>query len=415
MTQMTPSRHVRRAGYIVRRRLGGPVAAAAAYDHVSLRKALECTRQTPGYIVRRRLGPSAAAYDQTSLRWFETAFAGWITRRPALRQRLLDSLGTDQFGEAYKAWSEAEIDKGEPPSDLRQEREAFMRALCAAGGRDISPASFYWISRETELFRLEPERFPQRGAIKEGSDLTKALKSRAQGLMEELQAVGPSEVMARGYEAVQRMAMMGDLQRRLSETILGRALRGVLPSGEPSELMFHAFADVERCLNECLDDWGKRYGDMQGRPPNMAADDLVHHLAGIYRAMGGQVTATWEGTKEEGYPRSLFARFLTLIYAALPSTVRYIASESPYAFIDGRAKRVLLDRKKGIGPSSTVFVTPVTDSAVRAALELLPEDEAEAKRRGVDGILLTKDQLPPYLKRLLSHSRTGRSERERGE
>jgi hypothetical protein len=297
---------------------------------------------------------------------------------------------------------------------LREEREAFIRALSAAGETDIGPPTFYSIACYVEFFRLNPEHFQQREVIKEGEDLAEALRGLAQALIEVLRAVGPSEGMAGDDAAMQRIAIMGDLQSRLGETILGRALRGMLPSGEPSELMGHAFADVERSLNECLDDWAKRYGEMQGRRPNDAADDLVHHLSGLYKAMGGRLTATWEGGKE-GHPRSAFAKFLTLIYAALPSTVRYIASESPYAFITGKAKRVLLGRKRGIRPTRTVFVTPVTDSALRAALEFLPENEAEAQRRGVSGIVRTKDQLPPELKRLLSGRATGRSKRERDE
>jgi hypothetical protein len=83
---------------------------------------------------------------------------------------------------------------------------------------------------------------------------------------------------------------------------------------------------------------------------------------------------------------------LTLVYLALPDDIRTIASGTPRAFVK-KAERVLSDREKGIKPSGWALMTPVTDSALRAALDLLPEDEAEAKLRGLVGILRTKDQL----------------------
>jgi hypothetical protein len=91
---------------------------------------------------------------------------GWRTRSPDLRQRLIKSLSTDDFDQAYHAWINVEIGTEKVLADLRLERDTFMRELSAAGAVETSPSVFYDIAHDVEVWRLQPEWFQAREALR---------------------------------------------------------------------------------------------------------------------------------------------------------------------------------------------------------------------------------------------------------
>lgn len=330
--------------------------------------------------MRKAPGASPEAHDQSCLRWFTDNFAGWLKRSPALRQQLITNLGTRNFREAYTAWIEGKVE--ELPPDLRQQRADFISALSAVGRVPISDSAFYDIVHDVECFRIEPERRQAREEIRRGKQLTEQMRGAVQHLLELLQVVDRPNPTARGESGTQRFVVMSDLQSLLGETVPGRALRErmqrrlrsmPLSPGEPSELLSGALGDLAQRLEHHLQGWDKRYGlenknnpDLPlGNTPNLAAHDLVHRLSEIYAAAGGKLAASWDYHK--ACPGGPFSRFLTLIYAALPHSVRYHAADNPSGFAT-MAGEVLADRKQGIRTSGTMLMWPTTDEAHRAAL-----------------------------------------------
>ncbi|HWE16579.1 MAG TPA: hypothetical protein VG758_05260, partial [Hyphomicrobiaceae bacterium] len=116
--------------------------------------------------MRETEGASPEAHDQSCLRWFAASFLGWRTRSPDLRQRLIKSLSTDDFDQAYHAWINVEIGTEKVLADLRLERDTFMRELSAAGAVETSPSVFYDIAHDVEVWRLQPEWFQAREALR---------------------------------------------------------------------------------------------------------------------------------------------------------------------------------------------------------------------------------------------------------
>jgi hypothetical protein len=294
-----------------------------------------------------------------------------------LRERLIASLRTDQFGSVYEAWIEAGIARERLSHDLQQERDAFIRALSATSKVEISASRFYDIIHDVEVFRLHPERRQARAVIKQGKELTEKVMCGFLHLHEVLQAVERPHAWGNreedAEEALERFRIVHALQYILGKYVLGRALMERQSDGEPSEQLSKTYAHVGRRLNRYLRGWDKRFAlenatspdERLGNTPNVAVHDLVHRLSEIYAAAGGKPSASWD--YDRGRPGGPYSRFLTLIYAALPHSVRYQAADNPSGFV-ARADEVLSDRKRGRGPSRVDLMEPTTDATHRALL-----------------------------------------------
>jgi hypothetical protein len=115
-----------------------------------------------------------------------------------------------------------------------------------------------------------------------------------------------------------------------------------------------------------------------GSPANEAVRTLLRDLFRIYGAMGGRLEVTWDANKER--PTTPLAKFLTVIYLALPDGLRRTAASSASAFVV-KAGRAQSKRWKGV--RGATMLVPVTDAAWRAELDRQAEWDgrpAEAKR-----------------------------------
>jgi hypothetical protein len=332
--------------------------------------------------MRKCPGAPPEAEEQSCLRWFSQGCAGWLARNSSQRQRLLDHLASPNFGEAFEEWKAAGIED-KPAGDLRQERYAFIEALSEAGERPISPSAFYDIVHDVQVFCQAPELLQENAEIRRGKKLAQAMQDRTRPLAEALAVEKPTlgiydqtgqqrQANLIGLQAlvgrsITRAAIRAGLHTRLGRTELRRALGEMLSREEPSEMVRWFLADLDRLLVRHIKGLEERFSLGGGSPPNLARQALLGGLSEIYEAAGGSLSATWPD--DGAHPGSPFARFLTLIYVALPDDIRAFAGKtrkgneaSPSAFIKA-AERVLADGKRLRGP----MLCPVTDAEYRAA------------------------------------------------
>jgi hypothetical protein len=282
------------------------------------------------------------------------------------------SLGSKRFGDASKAWIGTRLVDG-MISDLRKERDAFIKALSSAASVDLAPFA-YDIVHDVERFCRRPNQRQKPAAreeIRRWERFAKQMSSSAQQLRDQLQQLhkvreqleawakrGEADLASAQSDAdVERLRIVIDLDRIVMDAVLRDAPQSFcgLSAREHKEWLTRVLVNLCDWLQVQVEVWDLHY-PMRGRPPNLAADGLLHGLCEIYETAGGTPTASWSDTKAS--PQSPFAQFLTLIYLALPDDLRREAASSPSAFVK-RADRVLIDRRNDFGPSFSTRLEPI--------------------------------------------------------
>ncbi|HWE20370.1 MAG TPA: hypothetical protein VG758_24865, partial [Hyphomicrobiaceae bacterium] len=174
------------------------------------------------------------------------------------------------------------------------ERDTFMRELSAAGAVETSPSVFYDIAHDVEVWRLQPEWFQAREALRDCKAWVEEQRAGFQRLHEALQAVERPNAWVSSEADLERFRVMSDLQGYIGNAAMEHAL-GTL-------------AALDQRLEGYLQGWDSRYPVEPGRPPNKATQDLLHRLSETYERAGGRLTTTW--TAGKNCPQSPFAKFL---------------------------------------------------------------------------------------------------------